>query len=157
MEELKEKLPLNAFMVGLDIGTTKISVMVGRKNEFGKLEILGSGRAISSGVNRGIVSNIDKTVSSIKSAIMEAEEKTNLKINDVHIGIAGQHIKSLQHRGEIVREDIDVEINKLDIDKLKSNMFKLITIPERKLYMLFLKNILLMEKMALMIQLGWLV
>ena len=60
---------------------------------------------------------------------MEAEEKTNLKINDVHIGIAGQHIKSLQHRGEIVREDIDVEINKLDIDKLKSNMFKLITIP----------------------------
>ena len=129
MEELKEKLPLNAFMVGLDIGTTKISVMVGRKNEFGKLEILGSGRAISSGVNRGIVSNIDKTVSSIKSAIMEAEEKTNLKINDVHIGIAGQHIKSLQHRGEIVREDIDVEINKLDIDKLKSNMFKLITIP----------------------------
>ena len=129
MEELKEKLPLNAFMVGLDIGTTKISVMVGRKNEFGKLEILGSGRAISSGVNRGIVSNIDKTVSSIKSAIMEAEEKTNLKINDVHIGIAGQHIKSLQHRGEIVREDIDVEINRLDIDKLKSNMFKLITIP----------------------------
>ena len=129
MEELKEKLPLNAFMVGLDIGTTKISVMVGRKNEFGKLEILGSGRAISSGVNRGIVSNIDKTVSSIKSAIMEAEEKTNLKINDVHVGIAGQHIKSLQHRGEIVREDIDVEINKLDIDKLKSNMFKLITIP----------------------------
>ena len=116
-------------MVGLDIGTTKISVMVGKKNEFGKLEILGSGRAISSGVNRGIVSNIDKTVSSIKSAIMEAEEKTNLKINDVHVGIAGQHIKSLQHRGEIVREDIDVEINKLDIDKLKSNMFKLITIP----------------------------
>mgnify|MGYP001419475338 FL=1 len=129
MEELKEKLPLDAFMVGLDIGTTKISVMVGRKNEFGKLEILGSGRAISSGVNRGIVSNIDKTVSSIKSAIMEAEEKTNFKINDVHVGIAGQHIKSLQHRGEIVREDIDVEINKLDIDKLKSNMFKLITIP----------------------------
>ena len=129
MEELKEKLPLNAFMVGLDIGTTKISVMVGRKMNLEKLEILGSGRAISSGVNRGIVSNIDKTVSSIKSAIMEAEEKTNLKINDVHVGIAGQHIKSLQHRGEIVREDIDVEINKLDIDKLKSNMFKLITIP----------------------------
>ena len=76
MEELKEKLPLNAFMVGLDIGTTKISVMVGRKNEFGKLEILGSGRAISSGVNRGIVSNIDKTVSSIKSAIMEQHNLT---------------------------------------------------------------------------------
>ena len=129
MEEIKEKLPSDAFMVGLDIGTTKISIMVGKKNEFGKLEILGSGRAISSGVNRGIVSNIDKTVSSIKSAIMEAEEKSKLKINDVHVGIAGQHIKSLQHRGEIVREDIDVEINKLDIDKLKSNMFKLITIP----------------------------
>ncbi len=125
----EDKLPSGAFMVGLDIGTTKISVMIGKKNQYGKLEILGTGRAISNGVTRGIVSNIDKTVNSIVEAIDEAQQKSGLVITDVFIGIAGQHIKSLQHRGEIVRDNIEIEIGKADIDKLKSNMFKLITIP----------------------------
>ena len=124
-----KQLPVGAIMVGLDIGTTKISVIVGRKDEYGKLEILGTGRAISNGVTRGIVSNIDKTVSSIVEAINEAKQKSGLEINEVFIGVAGQHIKSLQHRGEIVRDNIEIEIEKADIDKLKSNMFKLITIP----------------------------
>ena len=116
-------------MVGLDIGTTKISVMIGRKTQHGKLEILGTGKAISSGVTRGIVSNIEKTIASIVSATNEAKQKSRLVINNVFVGIAGQHIKSLQHRGEIVRDNIETEITKSDIDKLKSNMFKLITIP----------------------------
>ncbi len=116
-------------MVGLDIGTTKISVIIGKKNQYGKLEILGSGRAISNGVRRGIVANIDKTVASIVEAIDEAKQQSLIEINEVFIGIAGQHIKSLQHRGEIVRDNIEVEIGKTDIDKLRSNMFKLITIP----------------------------
>ena len=116
-------------MVGLDIGTTKISVMIGRKTQHGKLEVLGTGKAISSGVTRGIVSNIEKTIASIVSATNEAKQKSGLVINNVFVGIAGQHIKSLQHRGEIVRDNIETEITKSDIDKLKSNMFKLITIP----------------------------
>jgi cell division protein FtsA len=129
MEEDLQQLPADAYMVGLDIGTTKISVMIGRKNEYGKLEILGTGRAVSNGVARGIVANIDKTVESINEAVEQARLKAGLAINDVFIGIAGQHIKSLQHRGEIVRDNIEVEIGKDDIAKLKSNMFKLITIP----------------------------
>ncbi|MDB0026958.1 cell division protein FtsA [Flavobacteriales bacterium] len=129
MEEDLKKLPKDAYMVGLDIGTTKISVMIGRKNEYDKLEILGTGRAVSNGVSRGIVANIDKTVESIKEAVEEVKLKSGLVIEDVFIGIAGQHIKSLQHRGEIVRDNIEVEIDKEDIAKLKSNMFKLITIP----------------------------
>ena len=128
MEESKQ-LPTGEFMVGLDIGTTKISVMIGRKNQYGKLDILGTGRAVSNGVTRGIVSNIDKTVSSIIEAVDEAQAKSGLEIEDVFVGVAGQHIKSLQHRGEIVRDNIEIEIEKADIDKLKSNMFKLITIP----------------------------
>jgi cell division protein FtsA len=116
-------------MIGLDIGTTKISVMIGRKNQYGKLEILGTGRAVSHGVARGIVANIDKTVASIKEAVDEAKQNSGIEIDEVFVGIAGQHIKSLQHRGEIVRDNIDMEINKIDIEKLKSNMFKLITIP----------------------------
>ena len=129
MEGDLKQLPKDAYMVGLDIGTTKISVMIGRKNEYDKLEILGTGRAVSNGVSRGIVANIDKTVESIKEAVEEAKLKSGLEIEDVFIGIAGQHIKSLQHRGEIVRDNIEVEIDKEDIAKLKSNMFKLITIP----------------------------
>ena len=128
MEEDK-KLPIGAIMVGLDIGTTKISVIIGRKNQYGKLEILGTGYAISNGVTRGIVSNIDKTVASIVTAINEAKKKSGLEIKEVFIGVAGQHIKSLQHRGEIVRDNTETEIGKADIEKLKSNMFKLITIP----------------------------
>lgn len=129
MEQSRQALNKGEYMVGLDIGTTKISVMIGRKNQYGKLEILGTGRAVSNGVARGIVANIDKTVSSIKEAMDEAKMKSGVSVDKVFVGIAGQHIKSLQHRGEIVRDNIDIEIGKEDIDKLKSNMFKLITIP----------------------------
>ena len=116
-------------IVGLDIGTTKITVIVGKKDEFGKLEILGTGKAISNGVSRGVVANIDKTVSSIKIAVQQAESESGHQIDEVYVGIAGQHIKSLQHRGEMVRDDINEEISKKDLDKLIENMFKLVTYP----------------------------
>ena len=116
-------------IVGLDIGTTKVSIIIGKRNQFNKIEILATGKSVSSGVSRGIVSNIDKTVGSIKLALEEVKNKNNIEINEVVVGIAGQHIKSLQHRGEIVRDNIDIEIGQEDIDKLKENMFKLITIP----------------------------
>ena len=120
---------MSNIIVGLDIGTTKIAVMVGRKNKYGKLEILATAKAVSNGVARGIVANIDQTVNSIKEAVEEIKQKSNIAIKEVFVGIAGQHIKSLQHRGQIVREKIDIEINDNDLDHLKSNMFKLITIP----------------------------
>lgn len=114
-------------VVGLDIGTTKISLMVGKMNEYKKLEIVAQGKSESYGVSRGIVANIDRTVESIKEAINQASQHYN--INEVYVGIAGQHIKSLQHRGEIVRDDVENEINISDMKKLRENMFKLITIP----------------------------
>jgi len=129
MKESNEDINIGDCIVGLDIGTTKISIMIGRKNQYKKLEILGTGRAVSIGVSRGIVANIDQTVTSIKEAVEEAKQKSGIDIKEVYVGIAGQHIKSLQHRGEIVRDNIEIEIEKSDIDKLKSNMFKLITIP----------------------------
>ena len=116
-------------LVGLDIGTTKITAIVGKKDEYGKLEILGTGKAISNGVSRGVVANIDKTVDSIKIAVEDAEKESGITIEEVYVGIAGQHINSLQHRGEMVRDDIDEEITKSDLDKLDNNMFKLVTIP----------------------------
>lgn len=116
-------------VVGLDIGTTKIVAMVGRKTEHDKLEILGMGRTESLGVNRGVVANIEKTVQSIKTAVEEAESKSGVEIRVVNVGIAGQHIKSLQHRGVNVRDNIETEISQEDVDKLVNDMFKLVTQP----------------------------
>ena len=116
-------------VVGLDIGTTKICALVGRKNEFGKLEILGMGKAVSEGVVRGIVSNIDKTVDAIKKAIRQAEEQSGINIGVVNVGIAGQHIKSLQHNGSITRATVDNEITIEDVNRLTNDMYRLVTPP----------------------------
>lgn len=116
-------------IVGLDIGTAKIAVIVGRKNEYGKIEILGHGRTESIGVKRGVVSNIEDTVRSISTAVKMAEESSGIEIRNVYVGIAGQHIKSLQHRGSIIRNCGDDEIVQEDLDKLTENMYKLIMPP----------------------------
>jgi cell division protein FtsA len=116
-------------VVGLDIGTTKICALVGRKNEYGKLEILGMGKAVSEGVQRGIVLNIDKTVDAIKRAIRQAEEQSGIDIGVVNVGIAGQHIKSLQHNGSITRPSGDNEITQDDVNRLTADMYRLVTPP----------------------------
>src|SRR6266511_4731325 len=98
-------------IVGLDIGTTKIAAIAGRKNEFGKLEILGFGRANSNGVQHGQVLNIDQTIKAIHQALENcAESNPDLEINEVYVGVGGHHIKSLQTRGEFVCEEADFEI-----------------------------------------------
>src|SRR4026207_2025289 len=112
-------------IVGLDIGTTKIAAIAGRKNDFGKLEILGFGRANSNGVKHGQVLNIDETIKAIKSALENCySSNPNLEINDVYVGIAGQHIKSLQTRGDIVRQDNEEEISQKEIDQLIADQYK---------------------------------
>ncbi len=116
-------------IVGLDIGTTKIAAIVGRVNEYNKIEILGSGKSESIGVKRGVVSNIEHTVNSIQKAIREAEIKSGVNIETVNVGIAGQHIKSLQHHGGLIRNNNDDEIGQEDIDRLNENMYKLAMSP----------------------------
>ncbi|MEJ6754537.1 MAG: cell division protein FtsA [Flavobacteriales bacterium] len=116
-------------IVGLDIGTTKIACLVGRKTDHGKIEILGIGKAPSLGVTRGVVSNIEKTVQSIRAAVEEAEAKSGIEIKVVNVGIAGQHIKSLQHRGMITRDSIEEEISQKDVDELIEDMYKLVMMP----------------------------
>ena len=112
-------------IVGLDIGTTKICTIVGRKNDFGKIEILGMGKSESVGVMRGVVTNIVNTVNSIKLAVDEASSKSKVEIHSVYVGIAGQHIKSLQHRGMRTRNSMEDEINQKDIDIIVEDMYKL--------------------------------
>lgn len=122
---------MSEIVVGLDIGTTKIACIVGRKTEHGKIEILSMGKSESVGVTRGVVSNIEKTVQSIKTAVAEAEERVEgeLQVRVVNVGIAGQHINSLQHRGMLMRDDLDSEISQGDIDALIEDMYKLVMQP----------------------------
>jgi cell division protein FtsA len=115
--------------VGLDLGTTKIVAMIGKKNEYGKLEILGIGKAKSLGVARGVVNNITQTIQSIQQAVAEAEHQSGYKIKDVVVGIAGQHIRSLQHSDYISRNNAEEVIGDKDIDLLISQVHKLAMLP----------------------------
>ncbi|WP_126970367.1 cell division protein FtsA [Gynurincola endophyticus] len=118
----KEQQPI---IVGLDIGTTKIVAIAGRKNEFGKLEVIGFGRANSNGVKHGQVLNIDETICAIEQALQNCYlSNPELEINEVYVGIAGHHIKSLQTRGDIVRHSTEDEISQKEIDQLISDQYK---------------------------------
>lgn len=116
-------------VVGLDIGTTKIACLVGRKNEHGKIEIIGRGISESLGVARGVVSNIDKTVESIIAAVEMARAESGVDFKSVHVGIAGQHIKSLQNTGMMMRSNSEGEITQAEVDELIEKMHKISMLP----------------------------
>lgn len=119
----------NHIAVGLDIGTTKIVAMIGRLNEYGKMEVLGIGKSKSLGVHRGVVNNITKTIQSIQQAVEQAESISTLKIENVTVGIAGQHIHSRQHPDYIVRPNPEEVIDINDINKLCEQVYKLVMMP----------------------------
>ena len=119
----------NNISIGLDIGTTKIVAMIGERNEFKKIKILGVGKSISLGVHRGVVNNITQTIQSIQQAVQQAETNSGHKIEGVTVGIAGQHIRSLQHSDYITRENSEQVINIDDIDKLINQVHKLVMLP----------------------------
>lgn len=117
------------YSVGLDIGTTKIVAIIGRKNEYGKIEVVGLGRSKSLGVHRGVVNNITQTIQSIQQAVSEAEADAGTKIDKVVVGIAGQHIRSLQHSDYITRANAEEVIDQDDLDKLNAQVYKLVMLP----------------------------
>ncbi len=112
-------------IVGLDIGTTKVACIVGQKAENGRIEILGYGKTVSTGVRRGVVTNIFDTVEAIKTAVKQASDQSGVEINRVSVGIAGQHIKSLQHRGVMMRDNHEIEITEAELERLRNDTFKI--------------------------------
>ena len=112
-------------IVGLDIGTTKVACIVGQKSDNGKIEILGYGKTVSTGVRRGVVTNIFDTVEAIKTAVKQASDQSGVEINRVSVGIAGQHIKSLQHRGVLMRDNHETEISEAELERLRNDTFKI--------------------------------
>jgi len=125
----RSNMESNEFSVGLDIGTTKIVAIVGRRNAHGKIEVMGVGKSNSLGVHKGIVTNIAQTIKSIRNAVTEAEKSAGVNIKKVTVGIAGKHIRSLQHSDYIMRDHPERIITEEDVEKLKQQVTKLVMLP----------------------------
>ena len=119
----------NTISIGLDIGTTKIVAMIGQINKYNKIKILGVGKSISLGVHRGVVNNITQTIQSIQHAVQQAEDISGCKIEAVTVGIAGQHIRSLQHSDYITRNNSEQVIDQNDLEMLVNQVHKLVMLP----------------------------
>ena len=130
-KEVNSQSNTSKIVVGLDIGTTKIACFIGRRNEHNKIEIISLGKSESLGVMHGVVANIEKTVQSILSAVKQAQscEEGSLSIKNVYVGIAGQHIKSMQHRGMYTKRDNKSEISQEDINFFLEDMHKMVMPP----------------------------
>ncbi len=113
------------YVAAIDIGTTKIVAIVGKKNENGKIEILGLSKAPSRGVKRGVVLNIEETVTAIQTTVDDVQKRSGIMFSEVFVGIAGQHIKSMKNRGYITREAYEDEIKKEEVFKLIEDMHKI--------------------------------
>jgi len=113
------------YVAAIDIGTTKIVAIVGKKNGNGKIEILGLSKAPSRGVKRGVVLNIEETVTAIQTTVDDVQKRSGIQFSEVFVGIAGQHIKSMKNRGYIMREAYDDEIQKEEVFRLIEDMHKI--------------------------------
>ncbi|MEX0600593.1 MAG: cell division protein FtsA [Rhodothermales bacterium] len=105
-------------VVGVDIGTTKVCAVVAAVDDLNRINILGVGVAESDGLNRGVVVNIDKTVSAVQFAVEEAERAAGVTVRTVIVGIAGDHVQSFQSRGVITISNRDGEISHRDVQRL---------------------------------------
>ena len=115
----------NDYIAAVDIGTTKIVAIVGRKESNGKVKILGFGQSTSKGVKRGVVLNIEETANSISEAVHKAKEMSGINFKDVFVGIAGQHVKSIKNSHSKYIQGEENEITKEDISSLTSDMYKI--------------------------------
>ena len=106
----------NKLIVGLDIGTSKVLAIVGETNDEGEVEIIGYGHHPATGMRKGVVANIEKTVVAIQKAIEEAELMAGCQIYSVYAGIAGAHINSFNSHGVVAVRDS--EVDESDVDRV---------------------------------------
>src|SRR5687767_15041513 len=103
------------YLVGLDVGTSKITALVGEAGDEGDLDIIGIGLADSKGIRRGVVVNLEAAVEAIKKAIDEAELTAGVEIDSVHLGLSGAHVKAFNSRGVVAVAGKNREITKEDV------------------------------------------
>ncbi len=114
-------------VAGLDLGTTKVGAVIAEKNG-DLIDILGFGVAPSEGLNRGLVANIAKTAEAIREALDIAINRAGVEVDEVNVGVAGEHITSLRHRNYVTISNPDNEILADDLERLKTDV-KTIRIP----------------------------
>lgn len=112
-------------VAAVDIGTTKVAAIIGKMKENGKIEIMGVSKTPSTGIKRGVVQNIDETVSAIKKTVNEIQNASGTEVSNVFVGIAGQHIKTIRNRGYINRNSSEDEITREDIEALIKEMYNI--------------------------------
>lgn len=112
-------------VVGLDIGTTKIATIIGYKGS-DKIDIIGHGRGESTGVQHGLIYNINKTVEGINISKEQAENRTNFKVDKVYVGVAGRHIKSIEYKHVITRiNGKNFVIKQEEIDRMLNDLYNI--------------------------------
>ena len=128
------------YIVGLDIGTTKIACFIGLRAENGKIQIKGFGKTESVGVEHGIVRNIYDTANSIRRAVSDASEMANYDVEEVYVGIAGQHIKSRPNQGSVMIAEDQRLIEKADVDRLIEEQNRIMLDPGEEIIHVFPQN-----------------
>jgi cell division protein FtsA len=116
---------MNEYVAAIDLGTTKIVALIGKKNPNGKFQIVSQSKTPSTGIKRGVVLNIEETVASIQRTVEEVQTQSGIILGDVFVGIAGQHIRSIKNRGYINRDSVESEITAEDVQKLIADMYKI--------------------------------
>ncbi|MBO4599103.1 MAG: cell division protein FtsA [Bacteroidales bacterium] len=128
---------MEEYIVGLDIGTTKIACFIGRRAANGKIEIKGFGRTDSIGVERGVVRNIRSTAESIRHAVADASEMAKYDVKEVYVGIAGQHIKSLSNQGTVMIPPEHRLIEEEDVKRLIDDQYHILLDPGEEIIHVF--------------------
>jgi cell division protein FtsA len=126
-------MPKNGYIVGLDIGTKKVTAIIGEITEERKVEVIGIGTADSKGLRKGVVVNLDVTSSAIKKAQEEAELMAGVEIGSAFVGISGAHIKSFNSRGVIAVSGKNREIRRDDIRRVIEQSKAVAIPPDREI------------------------
>jgi len=121
-------------IVGLEIGTSKICVVVGESKPDGSVKILGVGQAPSRGVRKGEIVDFDTAGKCVREAIADAEEKSDVMIESVYVGITGSHISSFNNRGVVQLPEDQDEIGEEDCENVRTNA-KEVSIPSQNFFL----------------------
>ena len=128
---------MNKYIVGLDIGTTKIACFIGEQAANGKIRIAGIGKTESVGVEHGVVRNVRSAADSIRKAVADASEMAKYDVEEVYVGIAGQHIKSQANQGSIMIPESHRLIEQADVDQLIENQYRVLLAPGEEIIHVF--------------------
>lgn len=114
---------MEKYIAAIDLGTTKVVTLIGEKMPSGKVHVVAHCEAPSSGVNRGEVLNIQEVANAVKPTVEEVKQMAGIDFSEVYVGVAGQHIRCVENRFDIIRNDYYTEVSEEEIKQLERNMY----------------------------------